>query len=82
MGILTNLRLSRTRGKRSTEDEGNGKQIAQILPNGNICFAGRKLPFRVPSNEDNAESLGEALNGFILWMSHRRGNHSGHLQSL
>ena len=82
MGILTNLRLSRTRGKRSTEDEGNGKQIAQILPNGNICFAGRKLPFRAPSNEDNAESLREALNTFIKLMSHRRGRHSGHFQSL
>ena len=76
------MRLSRTRGKRSTEDEGNGKQIAQILPNGNICFAGRKLPFHAPTNEDNAESLREALNGFILWMSHRRGHHSGHFQSL
>ena len=75
------MRLSR-RNKRSITDEGNGKPIAQILPNGNICFAGHKLPFRAPSNEDKAESLREALNTFILLMSHRRGYKSGHFQSL
>lgn len=69
-----------SRGKRSTGS--NGKEIAQILPNGNICFAGRKLPFRVPSNDDNAEILREALNTFIMLMSHMRGKNSAHFQFL
>ena len=76
---MTNGRLSR--GKRTT-DQRNGKEIAQILPNGDICFAGLKLPIRAPSNEDHAETLREALNTFILLLSHRRGKESGHFQPL
>jgi len=74
------MRISRS--KRSTTTGSNGIPIAQILPNGEICFAGRKLPFRVPSNEDNAENLREALNTFIMLMAHRRGKNSHHFQSL
>ena len=52
----------------------NGKEIAQIWnDDGSICFAGRKLPFRVPDGADNLEILREALNTFIVLLSHIRG---------
>ena len=60
-----------SRGKRTIE---NGKEIAQIWnDDGSICFAGRKLPFRVPDGADNLEILREALNTFIVLLSHIRG---------
>ena len=73
-----------SRGKRSTGSTAGrtgstGIQIAQILPNGDICFAGRKLAFRAPSN---TESLRDGLNTFIMMMAHRRGKQSGYFQPL
>ena len=69
-GILTNL-YRKPRGKRSSLDD--GKEIAKILPDGEICFAGRKLPFHAPSDERNLEIFSEALNTFIVLISHIRG---------
>ena len=60
-----------SRGKRTSQ---SGKEIAQIWnDDGSICFAGRKLPFRVPDGADNLEILREALNTFIVLLSHIRG---------
>ena len=77
-GILTHMRRS---GYKRNGNRSQGKEIARILPNGNICFAGKKLPVRVPADEDKAENLREALNTFIMLMSHRRGN-TNYFQSL
>ena len=41
----------------------------------------KKLPVRIPSNQDKAAKLREALNTFIMSLSHRRGN-SNYFQSL
>ena len=70
------------RRKRSTNAGGNGIEIAQILNDGTICFAGRKLPIRAPSNAADAEMVREALNTFILLMSHMRGKNAAHFQFL
>ena len=60
-----------SRGKRTIQ---SGKEIAQIWnDDGSICFAGRKLPFRVTDGADNLEILREALNTFIVLLSHIRG---------
>ena len=67
--------------KRNANKRSQGKQIAQLLPDGTICFAGKKLPVRIPSNEDKAEILREALNTFIMLLNHRRGN-TNYFQSL
>ena len=64
------------------EKRKNGQTIARIMPEGTICFAGRKLPVGLPSNEDEAYILREALNTFILLMSHRRGQSSDHFRYL
>ena len=48
--------------KRNANKRSQGKQIAQLLPDGTICFAGKKLPVRIPSNQDKAAKLREALN--------------------
>ena len=81
--LSTTGRIGSTGSNESTgSNQSGGKQVAQILPNGNICFAGSKLPIRVPSNEDNAETLREALNTFIILMAHRRGKDSSYFQSL
>ena len=78
MAILTHNHLFR--GKRAIEGESNGKQIAQILPDGSICFAGHKILKKNEVNDD--ETLREALNTFILLLSHRRGKSSGYFQPL
>ena len=67
--------------KRNANKRSQGKQIAQLLPDGTICFAGKKLPVRIPSNEDKAAKFREALNTIIMSLSHRRGN-SNYFQSL
>ena len=74
-GILVNLQ---TRSKRSTDPE----DIATILPNNEICFAGHKLIFKVPSDLKEAEKVREALNTFILMMSHLHGGHSGYYKTI
>ena len=71
-GIMTNLfRNTAPRGKRTVE---SGKEVAKIWDDDrSICFAGRKLPFRVPDGDRNMEILREALNTFIVLLSHIRG---------
>ena len=71
----------RRSGYKRNGNRSQGKEIARILPNGNICFAGKKLPVRVPADEDKAENLREALNTFIMLLNHRRGN-TNYFQSL
>ena len=80
--MLTHMRRFGYKRSGNRSSQGGGKEIAQILPNGNICFAGKKLPVRVPSNEDKAENLRETLNVFIMLMSHRRGRSTDYFQSL
>ena len=69
---MTNLfRNTAPRGKRTVE---SGKEVAKIWDDDrSICFAGRKLPFRVPDGDRNMEILREALNTFIVLLSHIRG---------
>eukprot|EP00093_Oithona_nana_P009264 09264.XXX_20554_19041_1 [CDS] Oithona nana genome sequencing. len=70
-GIMTNLFRS-SRGKRSNVQ--SGKEIAKIWNDDrSICFAGRKLPFQVPDGAHNMEVLREAINTFIVLLSHIRG---------
>ena len=69
-----------TRSKRETKE--SSVEIAKILPNGEICFAGQKLIFKAPKDEDKLEKLKEALNTFIMMMSHLHGTNSGHYNTL
>ena len=59
-----------------------GMQIAKILPNREICFAGHNLMFKIPENPTRAEELREAINTFILMLSHLRGKPSGYFQTI
>ena len=56
--------------------------IAQILPNHEVCFAGHKLIFKAPEEEVKAENFREALNTFILMLSHLHGGHSGYYNTV
>ena len=68
---MTNLFRS-SRGKRSNFQ--TEKEVAKIWNDDrSICFAGRKLPFRVPDGAHNMEVLREAINTFIVLLSHIRG---------
>ena len=51
-GILGHLGHLQTRSKRSSESP---MDIAKILPNHELCFAGHKLIFKVPKAEAKAE---------------------------
>ena len=67
---MTNLFRS-SRGKRTIQ---SGKEIAKIWnDDGSICFAGQKLPFRVPDGAQNLKIWRQALNTFIMLLSHIRG---------
>ena len=74
-GILGHLQ---TRSKRSIEST----DIATILPNNELCFAGHKLIFKMPENMEKAEKFKEALNTFIMMMSHLHGGNSGHYNTV
>ena len=78
-GILGHLGHLQTRSKRSLESP---IDIAKILPNHELCFAGHKLIFKVPDGEAKAEKFREALNTFILMMSHLHGGHSGYYNTV
>ena len=78
-GILGHLGHLQTRSKRSSESP---MDIAKILPNHELCFAGHKLIFKVPDGEAKAEKFREALNTFILMMSHLHGGHSGYYNTV
>ena len=55
-------------------------EIAKIMPNNDVCFAGRKLKIRM--NEENEEQLRAALNTIIMLMSHRHGESGNHFQTI
>ena len=78
-GILGHLGHLQTRSKRSSESP---MDIAQILPNHEVCFAGHKLIFKAPEGEAKAENFREALNTFILMLSHLHGGHSGYYNTV
>ena len=78
-GILGHLGHLPTRLKRSSESP---MDIAQILPNHEVCFAGHKLIFKAPEEEVKAENFREALNTFILMLSHLHGGHSGYYNTV
>ena len=84
IGILGNLDTPQQfRKKRSTTNHSQqGIQIAKILPNREICFAGHNLMFKIPENPTRAEELREAINTFILMLSHLRGKPSGYFQTI
>ena len=56
-GILEHLGHLQTRSKRSSESP---MDIAKILPNHELCFAGHKLIFKVPDGEAKAEKFRDA----------------------
>lgn len=58
------------------------KDIAMILPNNELCFAGHKLIYKLPTELEEAEKFREALNTFILMMSHLHGGHSGYYNTI
>ena len=57
-------------------------QIAQILPNGNICLAGQMMRSKVPSDPQKAREFIEIINAFILFLGHVHGQQSGHFLPL
>ena len=59
-GILANLEMKRHRRNMRPE---TGRHI---------CFAGQKLRFPVPSNEEEAEAFFEALDIFSMMIRHNR----------
>ena len=78
IGILENIEKHPSRNKRSFRPI----QIAKILPNREICFAGHNLLFNIPENPTEAEEIREAINTFILMLSHLRGKPSGYFQTI
>ena len=66
--------------RRMKRSEPKALQLFQILANGRICFAGRKLSFDLPSNPRKRQSMLDAINTFIDYLSHRRGLSLGHLR--
>ena len=80
IGILENIEQHPSRNKRSTNHR--PIQIAKILPNREICFAGHNLLFKIPENPTEAEIFREAINTFILMLSHLRGKPSGYFQTI
>ena len=49
------------------------EEISAILPNRSVCFAGRKLPYKIPLDGQKAEQFREALDIFIMLINHNRG---------
>lgn len=76
-GILGHLGQT-SRMKRSSD----AQDIAMILPNNEVCLAGHKLIFRVPTELEEAEKFREALNTFIMMMSHLHGGNSGYYNTI
>ena len=67
------------RHKRSIEP----KRIVELMPNKkDICFAGRKLKYPMPSEKVKAEKFRQVLNTFILMLSHLHGESSGHYEPI
>ena len=70
------------RYKRNANKRSQGKQIAQLLPDGTICFAGKKLPVRIPSNQDKAAKLREALNRYVFHYKRKEDNLKPEIDSI
>ena len=47
--------------------------IARVLPNRSVCFAGRKLPHKMPLDIQGAGRFREILNTFIMLLRHNHG---------
>ena len=58
--------------KRIKRSKPAAKRLIQILENGKICFAGR-FSFALPSDPAQRQSIEDAINTFIEYLSHRRG---------
>eukprot|EP00093_Oithona_nana_P005755 05755.XXX_275369_276493_1 [CDS] Oithona nana genome sequencing. len=74
--------LSIARKKRSIEKTDGPTEIAKILPNGRVCFAGQTLRYRVPRDPQQARNFIGIINSFILFLSHVHGQQSGHFLPL
>ena len=77
--------LTISRKKRSlevTDREDGPIEIAKVLPNGRVCFAGQTLRFRIPRDPQKARSFIEIINSYILFLSHVHGQKSGHFLPL
>ena len=74
--------LSISRKKRSIAKTDRPEEIAKILPNGRVCFAGQTLRYRVPRDPQKARNFIGIINSFILFLSHVHGQQSGHFLPL
>ena len=74
--------LSIARKKRSIGKTDGPTEIAKILPNGRVCFAGQTLRYRVPRDPQQARNFIGIINSFILFLSHVHGQQSGHFLPL
>ena len=55
-------------------------QMVEVLEDGKICLAGRKISVFMPSDQPHKQNLEHAINTFLDYLSHRRGKSFGHFQ--
>ena len=82
MAILHHSREKRSSEASETSETSEAKRIVEIMPNQDICFAGKKLKHPMPSDPEKAEIIREALNTFILMLSHTHGQTSNHFETI
>lgn len=68
--------------KRKKTHDDDPQEIAQILPNNQICFAGVRLDYKLPRERGNAQNFVDIINAFSQYMSHNQAMRSGTFRRL